>query len=544
MYEKKLDTKSLLPKARRIQEGEPVYFSVDTLEQNKVATVGSLYLGEASNSYDRQELEEDNLRFDIIDLRSAPIEGGAKTYADQSFDPSVRYLVVQGSPDWQSGKGFKGLRSGEVLTIGRNDPISARRFNLNDSHISRTHATISETENGLVIEDNDSANGTSYVKYDTADEVTLPQVEQRTDNAPLAPHEISTRTESNLARVIESSEVQNWRLYMNETKGSQCDTVKDLVENSRVAPVAGIEIDNTSFLFSEIMQTEHRKFAIGYVSNADNPGSIMPRLFYQSVSDGGWRSAPYINRSGMISKGTDTRNEEDEYGHYVQMTKPNEDIIAVLERQDRLQADRQERGEAVGYKSIAYKELKQLYERERIENEVQPIFSDEVSVTEVRGANMDAYISGVGSPDTSLSREKLHGMELPEGFEPDFSGEPSKAYRTKHSLAGEAEVEVFPATLNGRAINWHVAHDREHNRVWVDRIVYQDGGVTSYGTQKEVIIAGALSAKPFDYIEQLGGMAEGRDWSRHSELYGDVSATLDEIPAIKHYRLSRAIYRK
>lgn len=171
-------------------------------------------------------------------------------------------------------------------------------------------------------------------------------------------------------------------------------------------------------------------------------------------------------------------------------------------------------------------------------------FADEVSVTEVRGANMDAYISGVGAADGLLSRDKLRAMELPVGFEPDFTEEPSKVYRMKHTLAGDTGVEVYAANLNGRPIEWHVAHDEAKNRVWIDRIIYKDNKVTTYGTQKEVIVAGALSAKPFDYVSQLSGMREGQDWTRHNQRYGDISATLNEIPAIRHYRLSRGIYTK
>jgi hypothetical protein len=135
-------------------------------------------------------------------------------------------------------------------------------------------------------------------------------------------------------------------------------------------------------------------------------------------------------------------------------------------------------------------------------------------------------------------------MQLPEGFEPDFSAEPEKVYRTKHTMAGDTTVEVFSAKLNGRSVEWHMAYDDEEKRVWIDHITFKDGKVTSYGTQQEVILAAALSAKPFDYVEQLDGMIEGRDWKRHSGSYGDISATLNKIPAIQHFRLMRGVYKQ
>lgn len=543
MHETYTESKQSIKYLRSIRNGDPVYFSADILPDNEVATIGSVYLGDSHNEQDRREMDEDQRRLDIIDLRNAPQNAEGKLYAGQVFDPSVNYLLVQGQPDWQNGKGYKGLRLGESFTVGRRDKVSADRFDLSDPRISGKHMTIYGAENGLVIEDNDSTNGTSYVKYDAVAQKTIPDATIET--RPHATHE-TARTESDLARVIDQREVANWRLYMNETKDRQYGTVQELIEHPEFTPVTGVEIEGKTFLFSKIMLASRRKVAIGYVSGGADPGKIMPRLFYLSDSDGGWRSTPGIDQDGILSKGGHELKieEQDEHGHYVQLTKPNSDIVSVLERQDRQQSKQQENDDGLAYERVSYDDLTNVYAEKRMMSEGHSTFADEVSVTEVRGMYMDAYVSGVGAASGSLSREKLHAMELPAGFEPDFSTEPTKVYRTKHTLAGETGVEVYSAELNGRPIEWHVAHDEIKNRVWVDRILYKDGEVTTYGTQKEVIVAGALSAKPFDYITQLGGMRAGVDWSLHSDRYGDVSATLDEIPAIKHYRLMRGIYRK
>jgi hypothetical protein len=543
MHEIYIENNQSIKSMRSIRNGDPVYFNAEALKEDEVAMIGSVYLGDPRSEQDLREMDEEQRRLDIIDLRNAPLDSRGKLYAGQVFDPSVNYLVIQGTPDWQNGKGYKGLRSGEVLTVGRKDKVSASRFDLSDPRISGNHMTIYGTDNGLILEDNDSTNGTSYAKYNGEEQQAVSNTSA--DTLSSTTHE-TARTESDLARVIDQREVANWQLYMNETKDRQYGTVQDLIERPEFAPVTGVEIEDKTFLFSKIMHASNRKIAIGYVSGGDAPGKIKPRLFYLSDSDGGWRSTPGIDHDGILSKGESELKieEQDEHGHYVQLTKPNSDIVSVLERQDRMQSKQHDAGDSSAYEPVTYRDLTSIYAEKRMMSEDHSTFADEVSVTEVTGLNMNAYLSGVGAAGGFLSREKLHAMELPVGFEPDFSIEPSKVYRTNHTLAGETSVEVYSAELNGRPIEWHVAHDEAKNRVWIDRIVYKDGKVTTYGTQKEVIVAGALSAKPFDYVSQLSGMREGQDWNRYSQRYGDVSATLDEIPAIKHYRLSRAIYKK
>lgn len=547
MHEKNSNNETSIASLRSVFHEEPVFVRSEALEEGRTAIIGSLYLGDASSAEDREGMDASGLRLDIIDLRTAPLEANGKSYAGQVFSPSIDYLVIQGKPDWENGIGFKGLRKGESLTIGRHDPVSSKRFNLASPLISRSHATLSDFEGGLAIEDNGSANGTMYAAYNMRRDMASDTVE-RTIEAETMPAAVETNvtTETNLARALSQTEVEHWNQYLGEARGVQYESVQELLENQRFAPVTGVEVDGKTFLLSEVLRTPSRKVAIGYVSAGDQPGKLMPRMFYQSESDGGWRSSPNIDSKGTLSKGSDQLriSEQDEYGHYVQMTKPNEDIIAVLERQDRLQLEKSQREGVVDYKSVEYRDLMSAFDETRINAEQHSTYVNEVSVTRVEGRYMDAYVSGRGAQDSANLSARLHAMELPAGFEPDFSQEPSKRYHTKHTLAGATGVEVYPATLHGRAVEWHVAHDEAENRVWIDRIVYRDSKVTTYGTQSEVIVAGALSSKPFDYTVQLGDMAEGRDWKRLNRSYADVTPTLDQIPAIKHYRLSRGVYRK
>ncbi|OYW43445.1 hypothetical protein B7Z28_00845 [Candidatus Saccharibacteria bacterium 32-45-3] len=130
---------------------------------------------------------------------------------------------------------------------------------------------------------------------------------------------------------------------------------------------------------------------------------------------------------------------------------------------------------------------------------------------------------------------------MPGGFEPNFSTEPTREYTMKHMSLGESVVEVFPARLQGREVEWHIAHDRE-GRVWVDKIIYVDGHTTTYGTYAEVINAGALSAKPLEYTHQIEGMVMGEDWEKRYS-YADITKTIDRIPSIYRYRQARGVFR-
>lgn len=517
MHEKLLENDTSVASTRFIRSGDIINVGDEVLRADEAVRIGSVYLGDPQDEHDRKMMDGDGRRLDIIDVRHAITNAGQKQYGDQLFDSSVNYVIEGISHDGIT-KSYVGLFENDILEVGRKQKI-ADQFDLSDRRISGSHATIYVTDGKLMIEDNNSTHGTGYVEHAKAE----------TDGEGVSP-------------MMNESAVAQWNAYLKEAKSQQYETVQDLLDRPRLAPVTGVQIDDKDFLFSEILQTETRKIAIGYVSGGDRPDKLQPRLFYKSDSDGGWRSAPYIV-DGKYSKGTDAAElgEQVEFGQYVQLTKPNELISAALDQQAYRQ-DERGRGGEMPYKQIALNDIAQIYSKDRMTREMHGTFDKEVRVTQVESPGLDAYVSGVGVNGAHF-REDIKSMILPVGFEPDFS-EPSKTYEMTHSLAGETEIEVFPAVLNGRSVEWHVAHDTAKNRVWIDRISYTDGAVTTYGTQQEVIVAGVLSAKPFDYDNQLKGMQEGRDWNRYNDSYADISPILDEIPAIKHYRLVRAVFKK
>ncbi len=103
--------------------------------------------------------------FSIVDLQDAERnEQGAILYEGQPLAPDVRYLMIQpGTPiDWKTGKGYKGLRQGEVVDMGRTQAQVKDRFTFS-SEASRDHFTVAVDHEGtLMVMDKGSTNGTSY----------------------------------------------------------------------------------------------------------------------------------------------------------------------------------------------------------------------------------------------------------------------------------------------------------------------------------------------------------------------------------------------
>ena len=107
-----------------------------------------------------------------------------------------------------------------------------------------------------------------------------------------------------------------------------------------------------------------------------------------------------------------------------------------------------------------------------------------------------------------------------------------------HTILGETEVEVFRSSYKGRELELHVAHDTKTDTVWLDRITVKGGGVSEYGTQENLILAGALNAKPIDYSIHARNMHLGEDCEEVDGYRGYVSIKplLDQFPWVKHYR--------
>ena len=102
--------------------------------------------------------------FVLVDIRknAVTVKGEQmKVFGGILIDPSVDFLLIGANMDDKVTTGFKGIRKGETVNIGRSNPTTNKRFGLT-GNTSRDHFDITYLEDGrLSIRDNNSSNGTA-----------------------------------------------------------------------------------------------------------------------------------------------------------------------------------------------------------------------------------------------------------------------------------------------------------------------------------------------------------------------------------------------
>src|ERR1700741_744647 len=102
--------------------------------------------------------------FVLVDVRknNVTVKGEQmKVFGGILIDPTVDFILVGANMDEKITTGFKGIRKGEAVNVGRGNATIRERFDLKDN-TSRNHFTITYDENGsLYISDNNSTNGTA-----------------------------------------------------------------------------------------------------------------------------------------------------------------------------------------------------------------------------------------------------------------------------------------------------------------------------------------------------------------------------------------------
>lgn len=491
--------------------------------------------------------------FTIIDLRGVPAVDGYKVFDGQKVHPSTQYLIIDPMQlDWNKGLGYKGVYSGDTIKIGRFDPtkelnvdekIKRDRFPGLGPWTSRNHFSLSCDQDGsLTIQDLNSSNGSALAQGDAAIDLLLDGENRRKIEDMIKPVG-ETAVESQITPGLITAESrpvvpmlnqEDSRLITSEiVNPSNPEINRELIANfPELTPRFEVNVEGEKYLFSSLIEmSSGRLHAIAFVEVG---GRLVPRLFYKSKSEGGWRSCPGWEKSNRrYSKGP---VEID--GGYVQVTKPVEELVQGLENisvaPDSTIHISKERGVA----------LLDAFDLASDEIDEIDTFDQEISVARlderVSGGVYDSYEPGIGfkqSPDAS--RLKLENMDLPPGFEPDFSQDPTKIFNITHTIAGLTKVSVYKATYLNRPIEWHMAQS-ESGSFWIDSIRFSDSENTSYGTPSEIILAGALNCKPFDYAQQTDGMEPGIDYDwingEHGSTYVSMQKTIDRFPPIKRFR--------
>lgn len=306
-----------------------------------------------------------------------------------------------------------------------------------------------------------------------------------------------------------------------------------LLRDERLIPKEMIIIDGQKFYMGNILQTPRRyQQAVVFV---EKKGKMIPRVFYKSRSDGGWRSCPGMEGSAY-SKGR--------HIHYTQETKPHKDIIDYFERNK---------------SNVLHYEV-DIIDRKfsRFEPEVHEIDTYNKEIYQYNDGGVlrgpQQHMPGECFNDWKnfdLNKFIRDCNNLPNGFVPDFRSPkfpPKKVTHTELTphTGSQVTLEIFESRLNGRPVEWHIMYDVE-GRVWIDRICFSNGRVNSYGVASEIINTGGLTNKPFEYASQLIGLDKlprsifPRD---RIDKYIDITPILDMLNPIQQFRKARGIWRK
>lgn len=309
---------------------------------------------------------------------------------------------------------------------------------------------------------------------------------------------------------------------------NQFQLTKDLLKVNDFYPQEVLEIGKEKyFFFSKIVRTnggKGREQALMFVQKED--GRIYPRILYKSNSDGGWRSTEgfIYNTNGKIRylKGRDVRTEN---GHYTQETKPHQGIIKYLESAEERNLFVNYNGDLIG----DYFNVVDLYENiDTFKNETS-IYDDGGTLSQFKKYQPGLYGDINYEAPTA---EIFANFNYPKDFLPDFSKGPTKVETTIHTLLEKVTLETFEAKLNGRDIEWVFAYDKD-GRIWIERINFKNGEISSYGTYKEVINSGALTNKPLEYGGQVANLIKGKDYKPYNTSYADITPLIKNLKPIK-----------
>jgi len=317
-----------------------------------------------------------------------------------------------------------------------------------------------------------------------------------------------------------------------------------LAKYPELKPIDGLKIEWKQFLFSPVINWP-RPEVVWFV---EINWKREPRLFYKSNSDGGWRATTGMRWDYAYSKG---KESVDNYS-YVTTTK----LDPVLENKlNEISKKLNISWENLPLFSIGDWYNKAPFYKEQFWKEVKSF--DDWWVLDVFRKKWRPWhwridfktIDKDGNERPLMLWEvKIHLKSLddkyPDGFIPDFSKWPIKNYETHHTIAWPVKVDVFEWMLNGKKIEWHIAHSKNNpSQVWILNIRPKDSKITSFGTDSEFINSWVLTSKPFEYTSQLpisfNRQVKNWKWDYRDVIknyYYDITDVLPILRPIREYK--------
>lgn len=294
------------------------------------------------------------------------------------------------------------------------------------------------------------------------------------------------------------------------------------------SPVDAIKINNDIFYFSQAICDPQRPIAIMY-SRHNN--EWYAHLYYRSLSNGVWRSSRYFN--GAYDKGE----------HYTQDMLPNPALDGLLNLSSRGQCKKLPAENPIEDVLSFFSFLRQPDFLLAPTKTTQVDFKDEFYYYDNGGGLKDAAPETRQAFFASMTKENM-----PHNFFPNFLC-PNRSYQRSHSifskplipgqvaLENNISVDVFLAQLNNKVIEWHFAYVKGTKEPWIARIRFADSKISLLGSDDDVILSGALTIKPAEYVSQIKNLNRGKDYEYITGTnYADIRKFIQNFPPIIAYK--------
>ncbi len=337
---------------------------------------------------------------------------------------------------------------------------------------------------------------------------------------------------------------------------NQPDLTRELLRDQDYAPVSSVLVGDREFYLSKVFVAGSRSMALGYTLL--DSGQVAPRIFYKSMSSGGWRAPEYVAPNGHLGKGGDPRvytNGTQVRGELATMLDGLEDQGFVV-ASSRLDEDSSKwytpyspgqsfeyRGPVLGRELLTWaKEVQVLAPDQKFEDQTSAFLPGYGFRTEA-GARARDYFAALST-------------ELDDAVESAFARPPRRIDYDGHTLLGPIFRETYQvplptawlenlrtATGSGDigSLDIEMCFDNE-GRTWVGNIRYSGAPVTSYGTDAFVIPGGMLLNKPLEYSSQVMGLEPGVDYEPfEGSQYVDISPLIEKLKIIRLFKRLRVI---
>lgn len=278
------------------------------------------------------------------------------------------------------------------------------------------------------------------------------------------------------------------------------DLTADFLRSRGLEPHATLSVGDARVHVSRpYRQGSSRLAFVGYVEGAD--GRVHVRTFYQSGSQGVWRSASHCGANGWIGKGL---GEE----------STNLPIAAQKSLSALAASSAPTALESADAETAFYGNL-------QVGGHVPPQpFSDQVCAAPFGRFREEIGTEGHGKPETFTYDDPGHA--------PDFSRR-EDGFVLHHPGRGDLQATVFRS--NDGEHRWMFCQDAK-GRAWVGAIERADSPVNTYGVRSDSRSLGSLSMPAVEYRQQIPHEYCGTHVEGH---YFDASAYTHRLPPVRDF---------